>query len=95
MWTVAGCGFCLHFVPGSDSPFLWHGDVADCPADRAALAGVQRHDAGGGHVGALLSPCVRAKKKQETVQRFPALWCFQWEAGIQLFFSYDLRFHKL
>lgn len=26
MWTVAGCGFCLHFVPGSDSPFLWHGD---------------------------------------------------------------------
>lgn len=70
-------------------------NVADCPADRAALAGVQRHDAGGGHVGALLSPCVRAKKKQETVQRFPALWCFQWEAGIQLFFSYDLRFHKL
>ena len=46
-------------------------------------------------LGALLSPCVRAKKKQETVQRFPALWCFQWEAGIQLFFSYDLRFHKL
>ena len=42
-------------------------DVADRLTDRAALAGVQRHDTGGGHVGALLSPGVRAKKKQETV----------------------------
>ena len=42
-------------------------DVADRLAGRAALAGVQRHDTGGGHVGALLSPGVRAKKKQETV----------------------------
>ena len=43
-------------------------DVANRLADRAAFSGVQRHDACGGHVGALLSPCVRAKKKQETVQ---------------------------
>src|SRR5699024_4627266 len=42
-------------------------DVADGLADRATLAGVQRYDAGGGHVGDLLSPGVRAKKKQETV----------------------------
>ena len=42
-------------------------DVADRLADRAALAGVQRYNAGGGHVGDLLSPGVRAKKKQETV----------------------------
>lgn len=36
-------------------------DVADGLADRAALAGVQRHNAGGGHVGALLPPGVRVK----------------------------------
>ena len=42
-------------------------DVADGLADRAALASVQRHNAGGGHVGVLLSPRVRVEKKQETV----------------------------
>ena len=34
-------------------------DVADGLADRAALAGVQRHDTGGGHVGALLPQKLR------------------------------------
>ena len=34
-------------------------DVADRLADRAALAGVQRHDAGGSHVGALLPQKLR------------------------------------
>ena len=41
-------------------------DIFSCPVE-ATLAGVQRYDAGGGHVGDLLSPGVRAKKKQETV----------------------------
>ena len=36
-------------------------DVADRLADRAALASVQRHNAGGGHVGVLLSPGVRVE----------------------------------
>ena len=34
-------------------------DVTDGLADRAALASVQRHDAGGGHVGALLPQKLR------------------------------------
>ena len=34
-------------------------NVADGLADRAALAGVQRYDAGGGHVGALLPQKLR------------------------------------